>query len=139
MQFYKWINIYSGLKRIYFNIHTSLFLKIWIHFNLFQFVLVCYVVGNIDGFRIPLLGMLNQWLNLIEINRPFLIPNSVMTSFIHFLYLSLCLKYIHLSLSNILQRHLLEDRTPTARHNYCFIYHPESSLSIHIHIIYRLI
>jgi len=43
----KWIKMHSRLKRIYFNIHESVFLKIWIwkseNFNLFQSILVCWI------------------------------------------------------------------------------------------------
>jgi len=34
--------MHSGLKSIYFNIHESIFLKIWIHFNSFKSILVCW-------------------------------------------------------------------------------------------------
>ena len=39
---YKWIQMHSGLKCIHFNIRESIFLKIWIHFNSFQSILVCW-------------------------------------------------------------------------------------------------
>jgi len=56
-------------------------------------------------------------------------------SYTYFISLCVSLKRIHLflsiilHLSSILQRHLLEDRTPIARHNYCFVYHFEFSRS----------
>ena len=46
---YRWIKMHSELKRIHFNIHLYFwnlyFWKIWIHFNPFQFILVCWA-GN---------------------------------------------------------------------------------------------
>jgi len=77
-------------------------------------------------------GYWSEGPNLIEVNRFFSISNSIIvTSFIHFFIysfiISILLCRIHLSLSNIL--HLLQDRIPTARHNYCFVYHSESSLN----------
>ena len=35
--------MHSELKSIHFNIHKSIFLKIWIHFNSFQSILVFWV------------------------------------------------------------------------------------------------
>ena len=39
--------MHSGLKRIYFNIHEFVFLKIWIHFNPFQIIFICWVSESI--------------------------------------------------------------------------------------------
>ena len=36
--------MHLGLKSIHFNIRESIFLKIWIHFNSFQSILVCWVI-----------------------------------------------------------------------------------------------
>ena len=36
--------MHLGLKNIYVNIRESIFLKIWIHFNLFQSILVYWVL-----------------------------------------------------------------------------------------------
>ena len=38
----KWIKMRSELKSIHFNIRESKFLKIWINFNSFQSILVCW-------------------------------------------------------------------------------------------------
>ena len=51
---------------------------------------------------------------------------------------SLLLRDLYLSKMS-LQRHLLQDWTPTTKHNYCFVYtHSKSSLNVRIHVAWRI-